>query len=336
MAWTTPRTWVAGELVTASLMNTYIRDDFAYLKDSPTFDGNVTVAGTLTVAGRAVGPSRNLCQGRLTLTSSTPVTTADVTAATTLYWSPYIDNQVALYDGSSWVLFDQAQLSIAVPATTDTMYDVFINYNAGTPALALTAWTNDTTRATALTTQDGVFVKTGSTGQRYVGSFRTTGSSGQTEDSNAKRYVWNYYHRVPRYLAVLEATNSWTYTTAAYRQANNSTANQVDVVVGVAEVLLDLSVTGVVANDTGGIAVNVAIGEDSVVAMTSGTIGMRGYLPDANAIQAVGATLKKYPAIGRHYYAWLEYSTATGTTTWYGDNNAPTVFQAGIAGWLLG
>lgn len=32
MAWTTPRTWVAGETVTASLMNTHVRDNLDYLK----------------------------------------------------------------------------------------------------------------------------------------------------------------------------------------------------------------------------------------------------------------------------------------------------------------
>lgn len=31
MAWTTPRTWTTGELVTASIMNTHVRDDLAYL-----------------------------------------------------------------------------------------------------------------------------------------------------------------------------------------------------------------------------------------------------------------------------------------------------------------
>lgn len=31
MAWTTPRTWVPGELVTASMMNTHIRDNMNYL-----------------------------------------------------------------------------------------------------------------------------------------------------------------------------------------------------------------------------------------------------------------------------------------------------------------
>ena len=31
MAWTTPRTWVAGELVTASIMNTHVRDNLTAL-----------------------------------------------------------------------------------------------------------------------------------------------------------------------------------------------------------------------------------------------------------------------------------------------------------------
>ncbi len=50
MAWTSPRTWVTGELVTASLLNTHVRDNLSYLKNAPTFDGNVTVSGTLTVS----------------------------------------------------------------------------------------------------------------------------------------------------------------------------------------------------------------------------------------------------------------------------------------------
>lgn len=32
MAWTTPRTWVTSELVTASIMNTHVRDNLSFLK----------------------------------------------------------------------------------------------------------------------------------------------------------------------------------------------------------------------------------------------------------------------------------------------------------------
>lgn len=45
-AWTSPRTWVTGEVVTASVMNTHVRDNLAYLKDSPTFDGSIIISGT--------------------------------------------------------------------------------------------------------------------------------------------------------------------------------------------------------------------------------------------------------------------------------------------------
>ena len=38
---------------------------------------------------------------RLTLTTATPVTTSDVTGATTLYLTPYSHNCIGLYDGTS-------------------------------------------------------------------------------------------------------------------------------------------------------------------------------------------------------------------------------------------
>jgi len=33
MAWSTPRTWVAGEIVTAANLNTYVSDNLTYIKD---------------------------------------------------------------------------------------------------------------------------------------------------------------------------------------------------------------------------------------------------------------------------------------------------------------
>lgn len=51
MAWTTPRSWTTGEVVTASHMNTHVRDNTAYLKDSPLFDGSPSVANSMTWIG---------------------------------------------------------------------------------------------------------------------------------------------------------------------------------------------------------------------------------------------------------------------------------------------
>jgi hypothetical protein len=52
MAWTTPRTWVAGEVVTAALLNAHVRDNLLAVSGlwtgyTPTISG---FAGTLTVA----------------------------------------------------------------------------------------------------------------------------------------------------------------------------------------------------------------------------------------------------------------------------------------------
>ncbi|MDP1615163.1 MAG: hypothetical protein Q8L68_05140, partial [Methylococcales bacterium] len=44
MAFTTPRTWVAGEIVTAALGNTHWRDNLRYLKG---LDGAVTLSDAL-------------------------------------------------------------------------------------------------------------------------------------------------------------------------------------------------------------------------------------------------------------------------------------------------
>lgn len=50
MAYTAPRTWVTGELVTASMMNTHVRDNFDALKTPPagvaTWSTNFTTTST--------------------------------------------------------------------------------------------------------------------------------------------------------------------------------------------------------------------------------------------------------------------------------------------------
>lgn len=271
--------------------------------------------------------------GRLTLTSGLPVTTADVTAATTIYYTPAGScNTIFLYDGTAWSEVAFAQLSIAVPATTNQMYDVFAYDSAGVVTLELTAWTNDTTRATALVLQNGVYSKTGVLTRRYLGSFRTTAVSGQTEDSMTKRHLWNYYNRVTRAVRVVDTTDSWTYTLAAFRQANNSAANQVDLVCGVAEDALAVSATATASNSAGLVLVNISIGEDSATVSANNVITGRNRFTDTNAIWTLRADLVVTPAVGRHYYAWLEYSNVGGTTTWTGDGGNGALANSGMSG----
>ena len=298
---------------------------------------------TSASAAKKVAPSNlvtaavSTCEGRITLTTATPVTTSDVTAATTIYFTPYKGNRIALFNGTStWNVRTFSELSLAVPATTSTMYDLFVYDNSGTPALEALAWTNDTTRATALTLQNGVLVKTGATTRRYVGSFRTTTSSGQTEDSIARRFVWNYYNRIKRVMRVVEAENSWQYTTATYRQARANTANQLDFIVGYSEDSVYAQVMASGSNVTADVEISVGIGLDSTSTNSAQIIGYFT-TPGGTAENhfPVHAIYDAPIAVGRHTLVWLEYSEAAGTTTWLGDGNT-TFIQSGIFGHIFG
>ena len=299
--------------------------------------GLSTVAGvtTISVTAAATVPSISANDFRLTLESGVAVSVSDQLAKTTLYCTPYAGNRIDLYDASGVpTTYSSAEFSIAFPAAASQVYDVFAYNNASVPTLELLAWTNDTTRATALVrTITGAYTKSGDLTRRYLGTVRTTTAAGQCEDSVVKRYVWNYSNQVHRPLFKQDSTLTWTYSTATWRQANAAAANQVDVVVGIAGATLDLRMTGRASSDTNGNNIAMSIGEDVTNAPSASALwfysdyGFAG----ANYGLLLSATLVKTPAVGRHFYAWLEIGNATGTNTWYGNTH-----KTGLAGWIEG
>ena len=324
--------------LTADRLLTFVPGDAAR---TVTLSGNLTVSGNSTVDNwfdqsvkTTATPTFHYtlpCQGRLTLTSGTSVTTGDVTAAGTIYYTPHIGNQCWVYDGSaSFVLRTFSEISLAITCTAANMYDVWVYDNAGTLALETLIWTNPTTRATALVRQNGVYVKTGVTTRRYAGSFYCTNTN-QTESSFAKRHLWNYENRVPLPMRVLEDADQWDYN-GVLRQANSDTANQLDFVIGVAEVPLFVQVNGWVSPSVNR-TVGASIGLDSTSARATGTIGASVTCAATLRCNPT-ATLLTYPAIGRHFAASLETSDGA-TTTWYGDS-AGSDFISGITGWTEG
>lgn len=145
------------------------------------------------LAQRSVVPG-----GRLTLESGVPVSTSDQTAKTTLYYTPYLHNVIPLWDGDAWRPVEFAETSLALGTlTSGKPYDVFAYLSSGVLALELLAWTDDTTRATAVTRQDGRLCKSGDKTRLLVGTIYTT-STTTTEDSLANRYVWNLHNQVLR------------------------------------------------------------------------------------------------------------------------------------------
>ena len=269
---------------------------------------------------------------RLTLTTALPVTTADVTGATTIYLTPYKGGMIALYDGAAWALYSSAEISLALGTLTSGLpYDVFAYNNAGTLTLELLAWTNGTTRATALARTNGVWLKTGDLTRRYVGTLYTT-STTATEDSEAKRFVFNADNRARRSMRVLEPVDFWTYSSETMRAANNNTANRIQFVVGLNEDGVEATVQ-TFGNNGDGVTRRsvVAIGLDSTsVASSAGIYG--SYLSTAAYGQLV-ARYAGYPGIGFHFLQWLERGGPGVSQTWYGDDGGDT--QAGIVGSIL-
>lgn len=253
---------------------------------------------------------------RLTTESGVPISTSDRTAQGTIYLTPYAHNCIGLYDGSSWRLSTSAEVSLALTATSGKNYDVFGYDNAGTLTLELSAaWTDDTTRADALTTQDGVYVKSGATTRRWLGTIRASGANvtadsagGSSSQVGGTRFVWNAYNQVRRYLAVIDTTNSWSYTTDTWRQANAAAGNKVEYITGAAELTVVANIYGQVnlqANSA--VGAKVGVGVDS----TSAASGLRQMAYTTIAAPAsldspVAAGYQGQPGLGYHYLAWLE------------------------------
>jgi len=303
--------------------------------------------------------------GRLTLTSGTPLLSSDVAAATSIYYTPHVSNQLPIYNGSSrWNRKVFTELTLALSATgghhdVDKNFDVFAFVDSGTLYLGTgPAWTSDAARGTGAGTtelvhQDGLHVNAGSMTARnggstytvaakaglYLGTFRTS-VAGETcmimlpaaaaGGSNARLYLWNAFHRSAHSAVTRDATNSWTYTTATYRVFNGNSNNRASFVVGLSGGRITARAMAIAANSTTLVDRHSSIGYDSESASADGVLVSPPIRVSANAITSILSVLSRPAVLGWHYVAPLEYSSASGTCSWYGDNNNPDLYQSGI------
>lgn len=275
-----------------------------------------------TVIGNPAYPGdrNDLCMCRLTLTSGTPVTASDVTAAANVYVTPYKGNSVSLYMGGKWRIFTFSQITISLASkAADTNYDIFL-YTDGVSVLAeLVAWSTATARATALVFQDGVYCKSGDLNKRYIGTIRTTATIGQCEDSVTKRFVWNYYNRINRRL-YRYTYNSHTYSTNSWRVWNGEAASshRLEVVIGLTEEALFMNLVSELKGDADGRLMALGIGRDSTSAVYTNLSVRNGNLQLVFAGQASPIM----ETLGYHYYVVLEtaFSGLQGTFNMYEIN----------------
>lgn len=279
--------------------------------------------------------ANGLASGRLTLSSGVPVLTSSVTGSGTVYFTPHKGNVIALYTGSAWKVMTFSELSITLSSlSSSTAYDVFAYDNSGTVALDTTAWTNATTRATALTTQDGVMVKTGATTRRYLGSFITDGSkqcsvtfgtigtAGQGQCD-----IWNNNNQIGIDMTCGDSADSWSYATTSFRAYDGGNGasganNRVTLFIGNLGSPICALFTGASSGATNTRAVGIGI--DSVT--TNSAIG--GYMASiVNLIESV-ARVNKVDLLGQHYIQALEKGNTS--ITFYGDNGAGATVQSGL------
>jgi hypothetical protein len=192
---------------------------------------------------------------------------SDVTAATTIYYTPYVGNLIPIWNGSTFSPLPFTELSLALSASAqgaNGIYDACVFNNSGTLTLVFgPAWATATAGSGArgsgvasaqITRINGIWVNavaiTGNNGVTsysipvnqctIVGSVFIDGTAGQvsgyrTWGSSRKFGVWNFYNRVPICLLAGDSTANWSYTTATVREANGSTTNTAAVFTGLAE-----------------------------------------------------------------------------------------------------
>ena len=267
---------------------------------------------------------------RLSLTTNTYVPTTDVTAASTLYWTPVVSGGTGVvtgYDGSALARKTVQQKSLALSGlTSGANYNVYYDYDGDVLALGA-AWTNDTTPSETIADQSGAQVLSSDHTKLYLGVIRTTATT-TTEDSRVKRYVWNAYNHVPRTMSVVDTTDSWTYSSATKRQAGGNAANQLDYVVGAATHEVQATVMALNSHNTTQVQTSVGIGIDSTTVNSAVLFGTNVSSATYNQNHA---HYRGTPGIGRHTLVWLEWTAGTGTTTWIGDSGG-TNYQTGMIG----
>lgn len=280
-------------------------------------DLSIATAQTMLGISAAAAVSPGICDFRLSLDNAHAVTVTDIGSAGVVNCVPFSGNAIALYDGTKWNVRTSANFSISIGTLTAALpYDVFAYDNAGVPTLEILAWTNGTTRATNLALQDGVLSKTGALTRRYMGTFYTDTTT-SIADTFAKRYLWNYYHRVLRNGVGVFTANRAISNTSVVLEIN--TEIRVNFIIGWMEDAVMASVDGTVVCS---VAVQTFVAFDSTSVPEVGfQTGSAGTLLRQVAISGYKLAL----APGIHFATLLGVpATNVTTATYHGTANQGT------------
>ncbi len=254
----------------------------------------------------------------------------------TLYYAPAKHDRIVLYNGTANKCYTFTERSTAITGATSAgnVYDVFIYDASGTLTLILVAWTNTTTRATAVTFQNGFLCLSGTPTYRYLGTIYVTSLAGSqiVTDQGYGRHLHNYYNQVVKGVrSNIPTIPTWIYNSSTWRATNaNTTAaeGRLSVVSGWVTNALTVRATATVINSSG-TAAEIGIGVNSAsanVANTNGRCGNNGI----NANATIVADLNYRPALGVSYVQQLE-AVELGSAT-FGSDGANGRLSTGMTG----
>ena len=273
-------------------------------------DGNTSQ--WVEASNPSVGAASIQSNGRLTLESGVPVSSTDQTAKTTVYYTPYNGNLLSLYNGTSWNAYSFAELSITTSGlSANANYDIFAYVSGSTVTLEYSsAWTNDTTRANALSLLNGVYVKSSDNTRRYLGSIRSNAST-QFTDSLANRLVWNFNNRIlrPMYGYIYSLSHSYNGGTREYNGGVSVT--RLYFITGINGETFLANATAPVFS--GGTACNVSFAVDST------TVQFGACVSDDRAATFTRRSITTLGQVnlGFHYLTGLQGTESAGAATFY-------------------
>lgn len=281
------------------------------------------------------GGPHNVAGGRLTLETGVPVSAADQSAVSTLRYTPFIGDQIGLYDAASqnWGLYTFTELSynLANPTTAVNSYDVYLYDLSGVLTLQIVPWASATARTAPIPVRtNGVYLQTSALPRRLVGSIYVEATD-VVSDTLAMRHVWNMDNRRPRAMQRLETSASWAYSAATIRQANGSVLNELSFMRGFDEDAVTASVFGIASHSANAHLAWIGIGEDSTTVFSAKAT--QHYI-DQLALGIRYSQSSRYagfPGVGRHRLTWLERGDGTATNTFHGVDGANFI-QTGIHG----
>lgn len=249
--------------------------------------------------------------GRITLTSGLPVTISDISTAGGFYYTPYLSNQIAVFDGSAVRQLTFSEMFASTPATINTPFDVFVFPSGPGVSIETVSWVNDTTRAQAIGYNNGFLTKNSDATRRYIGTLRTGSVSGQTEDSVLRRFVFNMYNRVHRRLY---RSNSTSHTDAvqAFRYWNTDSTQILDFVLGVTDDPVLYNIIGNMQCSVVNVAGVISVGLDTGTSEAVASADVANNITSPLRFGASSSILISTP--GRHFLAAIELGNPSTIT----------------------